>query len=86
MVVGVKEFHDYVGAWLVALGGATSSKASEYSEPEGQPTVMLPPDDIATPQPVLTEKSVEPPGPHHSKRSQKTPQHLRDFVLVLADC
>ncbi|XP_070378121.1 uncharacterized protein [Dermacentor albipictus] len=77
-------------------GGMSSSKTPDPSEteehptamlpPEAQPTVMLPSDDIAAPQPAPTEQSVELPGPRRSQRSRKTPQHLRDFVLALADC
>ncbi|XP_070382664.1 uncharacterized protein [Dermacentor albipictus] len=76
-------------------GGVSSSKTSDPSEPEEhpaatlppeeQPTVTLPSNDIAAPQPAPTEQSVELPGPRRSQRSRKTPQHLRHFVLALAE-
>ncbi|KAL1438041.1 hypothetical protein MTO96_048405 [Rhipicephalus appendiculatus] len=67
-------------------GEMSRSETEDNSEPEEPPTAMLPSDDVATPQPAPPEESVEPPGPRRSQHSRKTPQHLQDFVLALADC
>ncbi|XP_037565246.2 uncharacterized protein K02A2.6-like [Dermacentor silvarum] len=76
--------------------GVSCSKTPDPSETEEQlrvmlpseeqRSVMLPSDDTAVLQPATAEQSVELPGPRRSQRSCKTPQHLRDFVLALADC
>lgn len=67
-------------------GEMSRSETEDHSEePEEPPTAMLPSDDV-TPQPAPPEESVEPPGQRRSQRSRKLPQHLRDFVLALADC
>ncbi|KAL1422140.1 hypothetical protein MTO96_022403 [Rhipicephalus appendiculatus] len=67
-------------------GEMSRSETEDNSEPEEPPTAMPPSDDVATPQPAPPEESVESPGPRRLQRSRKTPQHLRDFVLALADC